>query len=809
MGSTDTSEPFLTNENGEFITTPLNQRYRTPNMERLARRGRKFVNARAYTVCTPTRASLITGLEAPRLHITTYTDPSRPSPKDNANGPVLKSPEWTMSGVDPKLPTLPGILQQNGYRTIHCGKAHFGPNSTPAGNPKNLGFEVNIAGHGAGRPGSYYGKDNYDGSKRQVPGLEKYHGTDTFLTEALTLELKKEISASQEKKQPFFAYMAHYAVHGPFQADPRFTQNYPKLKGRALAFATMVEGMDKSLGDLMDHLEKLGIAEETIIVFYSDNGTPAIPNLPLRGIKGTRYLGGHHVPMIASWAKPNPNHPLQKTYPIPSDSIDTNLVQPADFLPTLVSASGSPLPAGSKFDGYDLSEDLKGTPGTHRPQQFLSHFPHRRGSDALFTTFTNGDWKLLYDYQKKEYQLTNIRYDLSEKQNLCVDKPALAISLAKGMIKKMKSLGAQPPIDIKSGKPAWPDLAPLNALLKKHQAASKKAPLENDNLDLIKLVQPIGPDNIYRDPGFYTWCNSIIQGPEGKYHLFYVRWPKKYGFYAWLTHSEIAHAVSDQPAGPYQFQDLAIPARGEFAWNQINAHNVKIKTFNGKFYLYFIATNDGGKTLSEEDLIKTAKVGYRSPNWPILRNNQLTGVAVSDSLSGPWKVSSQPAIEPHGPISTVTVNPAIWQDASGKFRMVIKGDYPPTRLAQAVAVSDQPTGPFKIQPELAFDRYSEDVSVWQDPSRGLTYGILHDTKGFGLIVSQDGISWQDAKHFRAMDKTVPTLDGPPLKPSRFERPAVFAAKDGTPLVLSSAAQFNGGKDAHIILIPLKATDSKK
>ena len=125
--------------------------------------------------------------------------------------------------------------------------------------PTKLGFDVNIAGCSFGRPGSYFGEDGYGNlnpkqKKRAVPGLEKYHKTDTFLSEAITIEAKAAIDQSLEKKKPFFLYMSHYAVHSPFNSDPRFADNYKDSKKpkNAQAYATLIEGIDKSLGDLMD-----------------------------------------------------------------------------------------------------------------------------------------------------------------------------------------------------------------------------------------------------------------------------------------------------------------------------------------------------------------------------------------------------------------------------------------------------------------------------------------------------------------------------------------------------------------------------
>ena len=215
--------------------------------------------------------------------------------------------------------------------TIHVGKAHFGPNGSNAEEPKNLGFDINVAGRGIGAPGSYYGEKKYgNGTKRRnhaVPHLEKYHGTETFLTEALTLEAQTHVAKSVADDKPFYLYFSHYAVHAPFNSDPRFADHY-KDSGKpkkAQAFATLIEGMDKSLNDMLDQFEKLGIAENTLIFFLGDNGTDADLGhqhavacaAPLRGKKGTHYEGGMRVPFIAAWGKANPQNAFQKKLPIP------------------------------------------------------------------------------------------------------------------------------------------------------------------------------------------------------------------------------------------------------------------------------------------------------------------------------------------------------------------------------------------------------------------------------------------------------------------------------------------------------------
>ena len=175
------------------------------------------------------------------------------------------------------------ILRKHGYRTIHAGKAHFGAKDTPGADPKNLGFDVNIAGSYMGGPGSFHGDKNFSAHWRQpgnhiwdIPGLEKYHGQKINLTEAITREAIAELEKSVAAKKPFYLYMSHYAVHAPFEPDRRFLPNYAdkKWNKHKKVYASMLESMDRSLGDLMKTLDRLGVADNTIVVFMSDNGSP-------------------------------------------------------------------------------------------------------------------------------------------------------------------------------------------------------------------------------------------------------------------------------------------------------------------------------------------------------------------------------------------------------------------------------------------------------------------------------------------------------------------------------------------------------
>ena len=469
MGMMDTSVPFLTDETGEPAVYPLNEFYRTPGMERLAARGIRFNRFYAMSVCSPTRISIMTGQNAARHRSTNWINPHN----DNA-GPY-GAPDWRWTGLKKGDVTLTGILREKGYRTIHVGKGHFGPKTYEGAEPLNLGFDVNVAGAAFGAPGSYYGEKNYGlGTRRNthaVPHLEKYHGTETFLSEALTIEAKKHVSGTVERGEPFYLYFSHYAVHAPFDSDPRFSANY-KNSGkprRAQAFATLIEGMDKSLGDMLDHFDELGISENTLVFFLGDNGSDAPLGhqhevacaAPLRGKKGAHYEGGMRVPFIAAWAKADPTNNLQKRLPIPANRIQPQTASVEDLFPTLLALTGAAAPAGHPVDGYRLQTLLGGNPDPARTEQFLMHYPHGPHRSSYFTSWRDGDWKVIYhtfpsnQSKGKRYQLFNLANDPFESQDLADSDRENLRRMMKGLIGALESRDATYPVD-GFGKPLKP-----------------------------------------------------------------------------------------------------------------------------------------------------------------------------------------------------------------------------------------------------------------------------------------------------------------------------------------------------------------
>jgi len=451
MGTQDTSEPFHWDSEGQPIQWDL---YRTPHMEALADKGMKFVNAYAMPVCSPTRVCWITGQNSARHHVTNWTDPNGPAETgQNSTGSHNSPADWSRAGLpESEVPfVLPRLLQDSGYRTVHCGKAHFG-NQAHNREPLNLGFDINIGGSSIGRPQEYTG-DYGLGSARHVPGLEEHHDTGTFLTEALTLKLNEVIGEAAADDVPFFAYMSHYAVHAPFNRDPRFESHYAGLglTNGQVGFATLIEGMDQSLGNIVARLTELGIAEDTLIVFMGDNGTDSpynAPNssVPLRGRKGYSYEGGVRVPFIVAWAQPDTDgsSALQAELAIPGDRVEDSILSIFDLYPTFLSIAG--VPFFHRVDGHDMTDYFRGIPGEHRPQELLIHFPHdHQPSLDYYTTLRQDRWKLMYHYPDDRFELYDLEADVGESTDLADADPDRVMAMARRMSWLLADAGAQWP----------------------------------------------------------------------------------------------------------------------------------------------------------------------------------------------------------------------------------------------------------------------------------------------------------------------------------------------------------------------------
>ena len=512
MGWQDTSLPFWREADGTPKPTFLNKRYRTPNMEALGKQGMVFTNAYAQPICSPSRCSLISGMNSARHRVTNWT--LLRDQTTDAGHKALKAPaDWSINGVQPLgtkssgttlLPLteekiqykmekpftpvlgLPALLKKQGYTTIHCGKAHFGSKNTPGANPKLFGFDYNIAGTEIGGPADYRGSQKYGTGNFHVRGLDEnnYYENDVFLTEALTQEVLKRLDAirnnPKEADKPFYLYMSHYAIHAPFDMrgyDKRFAEDYSNpndghnWSDNEKRYSALIQGMDKSLGDIRQYLEKNNLDKNTVIIFMADNGGLAISgrmgnkesNYPLSFGKGSNREGGIREPMIVYW--PGVTKP---------ESVCTTPVIIEDFFPTILEMAGAKkIQAPQVVDGKSFVTLLKG--GKMNPNRpLLFHTPNvwgeGNGNNSLYspsTAMRQGDWKLIYWHPTQKFELFNIKEDISEEHNLAERHPDRVKAMAKTMTALLKDRKAQMPTykkdnpaGAREGSPVpWPDQA--------------------------------------------------------------------------------------------------------------------------------------------------------------------------------------------------------------------------------------------------------------------------------------------------------------------------------------------------------------
>ena len=352
----------------------------------------------------------------------------------------------------------------------------------------------------------------------------------------------------------------------------------------------------------------------------------------------------------------------------------------------------------------------------------------------------------------------------------------------------------------------------FNLLLNTHLLAQSYP-----EIDLQSAQLPVPESAKLIDDDYYIWGGSAVKGQDGKYHLLYSRWPRKLEHRAWVTHSEIAHAVSDDPLGPYKHIDVALPERGKEFWDGLCTHNPTVHEFDGQYYLYYM-----GNT------------GDRKPtkrlNWTH-RNNQRIGVAVADNPAGPWKRFDKPLIDisedSNSPDALMTSNPSICRRPDGKFLLIYKAvglkrpkpfGGPVVHLA---AVSDSPTGPFKKQLKPLFivpqENFSaEDPYIWAQGNR--CWAIVNDHHGafnglgvdsLSLFTSKDGLNWKVASKPLVSDRTLKWASGITQQLHRLERPQLLF-ENGVPSVLFCAAE-ETEKQLHSfnVHIPLRLESMRK
>ncbi len=412
--------------------------HETPNLDRLARQGVRFTDAYAAPVCSPTRAALMTGKHPARLHLTTWYESSHNPPRNRALVPPI-----TVADLPHREITIAEVLRSAGYRTAIVGKWHLGQATHY---PETQGFDINIGGTFWGAPATHFfpyrGRGSTEDEIRYVPHLE-WGEPGEYLTDRLTDEALKVIDRAGD--QPFFLYLAHHAVHTPIEAKAPLVERYrrrlkPGLHHRNATYAAMIQSLDESVGRVLKRLEERGIAEETIVIFASDNGgyinafrgEPVTSNHPLRSGKGSLYEGGIRVPLIVRW----PGH-------TPAGAIAHEPVITMDLFPTILEMSG--LEHDQKTDGVSLAALLENPRARLGREGLFWHFPHYYPTTTPVGAMRSGHWKLLEYFEDDHVELYDLAKDLAEQTDLAAQHPEVARRLRDRLRSWRKEVDAQMP----------------------------------------------------------------------------------------------------------------------------------------------------------------------------------------------------------------------------------------------------------------------------------------------------------------------------------------------------------------------------
>jgi arylsulfatase A-like enzyme len=451
--------------------------YETPNMARLAKRSVRFTNAyTASPLCSPTRATLMSGQYPARTGITTAVGHRPPLPADTSRYPEKTGPTRPVVYANsrrflkPAQFTLAEALRGAGYHTAHIGKWHLG--LPPEYWPEKQGFEVSF--HGAPDPGppSYHSPYGFKaGTVTDGPEGE-------YITDRITAEAIRFIKANRD--QPFYLNLWQYGVHGPWGHKEEYTRYFAKKKDprgfqNNPIMASMLKSVDDSLGRVLDTLTELGLMDDTVIVFFSDNGgnthsrtetdarservfkNPKHPkhadmvdyrhwagynaptnNAPLRLGKGTLYEGGIRVPLMVYWpGMVDPN------------TVDSTVVVSPDIYPTVLDMLGIPRNPDQVVDGQSLVPVLRHTGKLAREAVFF-YFPHKLGERPGGVAVRRGDWKLIHWFETNatypsEFELYNLREDIGETTNLAAKQPQLVAELNALANQHLKTCGALVP----------------------------------------------------------------------------------------------------------------------------------------------------------------------------------------------------------------------------------------------------------------------------------------------------------------------------------------------------------------------------
>ncbi len=380
----------------------------TPRLDAFAKQGVRFTNAYAAApVCSPTRGALITGLAPARLHITQHGADGKPFwPEDR---PVQPPP--ALHELSHDTTTLAERLKAAGYATGFFGKWHLGGDKKFW--PTEQGFDVNVGGCGYGGPPTYF--DPY-----RIPALpprkKGEYLTDRLADEAIAF-------MRREKSQPMFLCLWTYNPHYPFEAPAELIEHFKGKTGPGLKnpiYGGQLEATDRAVGRVLDELDRLGLAEETLTIFTSDNGgwSGATDNRPLRAGKGFLYEGGLRVPLIVRWPG------VTK-----AGTVNDTPVVSMDLSATILDAAGVGLAKEESLDGETLRPLFKG--GKLERDALFFHYPHFafHKANRPGSAIRRGQYKLILRYDDQSVELFDLESDLGETKNLAAARPELARQL--------------------------------------------------------------------------------------------------------------------------------------------------------------------------------------------------------------------------------------------------------------------------------------------------------------------------------------------------------------------------------------------
>ncbi len=444
--------------------------YETPNMDRFAQRAMRFTDAYASPLCSPTRATILSGKYSARHGVTTASGHMPPQPPDHVflpetappNRPVI-TPE-SKNYLDTAEFTLAEALRAAGWRTAHVGKWHLG--LTEPHWPEKHGFDYAVHAHPDPGPPSYFSPYGFRGHQSYKDGPPGEYITDRLTDEAITF-------IEENRDRPFFLDLWHHGVHGPWGHKEAYTKQFMAKKdptGRQsnAIMASMLKSVDESFGRVLATLDRLKLTDSTIVIFFSDNGgnthsntpedsrakvvgklaeerikdwrkwagdAPPTNNTPLRDGKGTLYEGGVRVPLMWAWAGV-----------IKPGTVSSEVVGAVDLYPTIIDALGVARPAQQKLDGVSYLPVLKSGAKLNRTAYF-QYFPHGNAGKAPGVTVRSGDFKLIRWFETnakapEKYELYNLREDLSESKNLAENSPGKVKELDAMIDDFLKDTGA-------------------------------------------------------------------------------------------------------------------------------------------------------------------------------------------------------------------------------------------------------------------------------------------------------------------------------------------------------------------------------